>query len=179
MNREKLLKEIYYGISHNIYCYSEDTFMTRTKKQYEKEWNQEKEKLEIIEELLQEEKESAFKVFTLMSNLYEEKDIKFNIDLALLVDRKNGISCYVTVNETDNKNKPIYELVLNIHKKDEFDDEYENVYSKIISKETFKDRATLKNKMEEEINIFKDFIEADKQGQRFYSKYYEIEKGDN
>ena len=33
--------------------------------------------------------------------------------------------------------------------------------------------------MEEEINIFKDFIEADKQGQRFYSKYYEIEKGDN
>lgn len=173
MNRSELLQEIFFQISHNVYCYSENASMTKPKKEYEESWHKEKEKLEIIEELMQEEKESAFKVFTLMSNLYGQKDIKFDIDLALLVDRENGISCHVTANEKDNENKPIYVLVLNIHKKDEFDDEYENVYSKIISKEVFKDRTTLRKELEKELNIFKNFIEVDKQTQKVYSKYYE------
>lgn len=172
MNREGLLKDVFLGISHNLYCYSEDILMTKPKKEYEDSWYKEKEKLELVEELLQEEKESSFKVSNSMCNLYQERDINFNVDLAYLEDRENGISCHVIVYEKDNENKLIYELVLNIHKKDEFDDEYENVYSKIIPKETFKDRATLKKKMEDELNIFKNFIEADKQGSRVYNNFY-------
>lgn len=172
MSRYELLKDMFYTVSHNLYCYSEDTLMTKPKKEYEDSWYKEKEKLELIEELLEEETNSSFKVYTSMCNLYQERDINFNVDLAYLEDRESGISCQVIVYERDNENKLIYELVLNIHKKDEFDDEYENVYSKIIPKETFKDRATLKEKMKEELNVFRKFIEADKQGKRFYNNFY-------
>lgn len=172
MNRQQLLEEFFSGITHNLSCYSEDSLMTKPKKEYEDSWYREKEKLEIIEELIQEEKNSAFKVYTSMCNLYQERDVNFNVDLANLDDRENGISCHVTVYEKDDKDKLIYELILNIHKKDEFDDEFENVYSTILPKKTFKDRATLKKKMEEELNTFKNFIEADKQGKRFYKNFY-------
>lgn len=172
MSRHELLKDIFYTVSHNLYCYSEDTRMTKPKKEYEESWYKEKEKLELIEELLEEENNSFFKVYTSMCNLYQERDINFNVDLANLDDRENGVSCHVTVYEKDDKNKLIYELILNIHKKDEFDDEFENVYSTILPKETFKNRETLKKKMEEELNKFKSFIEADKKGKRFYNNFY-------
>lgn len=172
MSREELLKDVFLEISHNLSCYSEDTLMTKPKKEYEDSWYKEKEKLELIEELLQEEKETSFKVNTSMCNLYEERDINFNVDLAYLDDRENGISCHIIVYEKDNENKLIYELILNIHKRDEFDDEYENVYSKIIPKETFKNRVTLKREMEKELKIFKNFIEADKKGARVYNNFY-------
>ncbi len=172
MSRHELLKDIFNTVSHNLYCYSEDTLMTKPKKEYEESWYKEKERLELIEELLEEENNSSFKVYTSMCNLYEERDIDFNTDLAYLDDRENGVSCHVTTYEKDDNNKLIYELVLNIHKKDEFDDEFENVYSTVLPKTTFKSRETLKKKMEEELNKFKNFIESDKQGKRFYSNFY-------
>ncbi len=54
MSRHELLKDIFNTVSHNLYCYSEDTLMTKPKKEYEESWYKEKERLELIEELLEE-----------------------------------------------------------------------------------------------------------------------------
>lgn len=56
MNRLELLQEIYEQVEHNKYCYSKDNLMNFPKDEYIRQWNQENEKLKILEEMIDEEK---------------------------------------------------------------------------------------------------------------------------
>lgn len=169
MSREELLKEFYEMTSHNLYCYSADGLMSKAKDGFENSWKKEQEKLELIKELLEEERESKFKVYYAMENLYTEKDIRLNMELAYLEDRKNGVSCYLTADEINEDGKAEYILVFSIHKKNKFEDEFDNIYTKDINKEFLKNKYSLKSEMEKELETFKAFIKKDE----LYSKYYE------
>lgn len=175
MSRQEFLNSIFDEISHNLHCYSRDISMSKAKSGFEDSWEREKEKLELIKELIDEEKESKFKVYYPINYLYNEIDIRLNVDLAYMEDRENGTSCYLIADELNEQGQIEYVLVFNIHKKDEFDDEYENVYTRDISKESLKSRNILRKEMEKELDLFKLFIEEDKKYQRFYSRYYEEE----
>lgn len=94
------------------------------------------------------------------------------MELAYLKDERKGISCYLMADEVNEENIE-YILVFTLHKKDEFEDEFENIYTKDISKEKFSNRETLKDEMKKELDIFGKFIELDRKTDRFYSKYYE------
>lgn len=172
MNRYELLKGFYDLTSHNLHCYSADGLMSKAKEGFRESWQEEKEKLELIEELLEEERHSKFKAYYSMKSLNEEKDIRLNSELAYLEDRNNGVSCYLTADEINEDGKIEYALVFSIHKKDKFDNEFDNVYIKEIDKRFFKSRDFLKNKMEKELEKFKAFIKK----YEIYSKFYENEK---
>lgn len=58
MNRQELLQEFYDLTEHNLLCYSKNYLMTIPKVGYEKNWEDEKEKLEIIKEMIEEEREN-------------------------------------------------------------------------------------------------------------------------
>lgn len=174
MNRYELLKELYDETSHNLYCYSEDALMTKPKMEYEKQWKEQLEKLELIQEMINEETNNNFHVYTSMYNLRNETDIKYHSDLVCLENRDKGISCYLTADEENGKVD--YYLVLSLHKKDEFEDEYENIYTRDIQKDSFTDRETLKNEMQYALDVFEKFIEEDKKSNKFYNKYYEDEE---
>jgi hypothetical protein len=176
LNRQELLQEFYDDISHNLYCYSADSLMTQSKSGYEMEWNKELEKLELIKELINEEKNNKFHLYTSIFNLKNNREERCHIDLAYLEDREKGISCYLTADGIGKDEKPEYMLVLSLHKKDSFDDEIENIYTRDISENAFKDRETLKNEMQYALDIFEKFIETDKKTNRFYSKFYEEEE---
>ncbi len=53
-----------------------------------------------------------------------------------------------------------------------FDEEFDNITVKDISKEFFKDRLLLKKEMEKQLKEFYKDIKKD----QFYSKYYDNEK---
>lgn len=58
MNRVDVLNEYKDMLNHNLLCYSADYLMNTPKKQYVKEWNETKEKIDILKDLInQEEKE--------------------------------------------------------------------------------------------------------------------------
>ena len=137
MNRLELLNEINDEICYNIHCYSTDVLMTKPKLGYEEQWSKENEKLEIIQELIDEEKRSNFKIYTTLSSLRNEKEIRNHTDLAYIENRNKGISCYLICDGIDENGKNDYMLVLSIHKKDAFDDEYENVYTRNIKTNAF------------------------------------------
>lgn len=59
LNRYELLEELYNETSHNLYCYSEDALMTKPKIQYEEQWKKQLEKLELIQEMINEEKQKG------------------------------------------------------------------------------------------------------------------------
>lgn len=169
LNRYELLKEFYDLTAHNLHCYSADGLMTKAKDGFEESWFREKEKLELIEELIEDERQSKFKIYHSIKSL---KDIVPNKELAYLEDRKNGTSCYLKINELNEDGKAKYDLFFSIHKKDAFDDEYDNVYIKELDATFLNSRNILKNKMEKELAKFNKFIE--KYG--VYSKFYEDEE---
>ena len=172
MNRLELLEEMHDMAIHNKYCYSEDMLMNTPKEEYIDEWNKENEKLELIQELINEEKANNFQLYTSVYNLKNEIGISHDMELAYLKDERKGISCYLMADEVNEENIE-YILVFTLHKKDEFEDEFENIYTKDISKEKFSNRETLKDEMKKELDIFGKFIELDRKTDRFYSKYYE------
>lgn len=176
MNRLDLLKEVKDCLYNNLFCYSSDYLMNKAKSGYENRWEETQEKLELIEELIEEEKKQKFHLYTSLYNLNNDKENRINHDLAYLEERENGVSCFMTLREKIDGQNPEYELIFNIHKKDAFDDEYENVYCKDIDKEAFKDRETLKNTMQEGLESFKKFIEIDKNKNRIFNKFYEQEE---
>ena len=57
LNRLELLEEFYKQIEHNKYCYSKDSLMEIPKEEFKEEWNTENEKLKILQEMIEEEKE--------------------------------------------------------------------------------------------------------------------------
>ena len=52
-----MLKELKENIEHNILCYSSNYLMTQTKKEYAKEWETENKKLQLVNEMITEEKQ--------------------------------------------------------------------------------------------------------------------------
>lgn len=163
LNRLGVLEELKTMSYHNKYCYSTDQLMTIPKPEYEEEWHKENERIEIIEELIEEEKAENFKLYTSMYNLRNEIQIRLHTALAYLENRDKGISCYLTAIGIDEYRKFKYSLVLRKHKKHNFDNEYEKVVNRNISKEAFVNRETLKNEMQEALNAL----------EKFTSKYYE------
>lgn len=56
LTRLELLKEVQDMVNHNLLCYSKDYFMNNAKEGYETEWEREKQKAELLEEMIGEEK---------------------------------------------------------------------------------------------------------------------------
>lgn len=56
ITRLDLLNETKEMIEHNIFCYSDGNFINKPKELYKKEWNEENQKLIIIEKMIAEEK---------------------------------------------------------------------------------------------------------------------------
>ena len=57
MNRIQILKEMYEEVTHNLLCYSKDISMEQPKEKYVQEWEKEREKINIIKEIIASEKE--------------------------------------------------------------------------------------------------------------------------
>ena len=53
----QLFKEMYELSSYNLLCYSRDYLMTKPKTRYVKEWKKEREKVNLLQELIVEEKQ--------------------------------------------------------------------------------------------------------------------------
>lgn len=56
ITRLELLKEVQDMVNHNLLCYSKDYFMNNAKEGYETEWERERQKAELLEEMIGEEK---------------------------------------------------------------------------------------------------------------------------
>lgn len=54
-----ILKDLKQNIEHNIFCYSANYLMTQPKKEYVNEWKAENKKLQIVEEMIKEEKQNV------------------------------------------------------------------------------------------------------------------------
>ena len=57
MDRLQLYEEMYDLATHNLLCYSEDYLMTRPKANFIEQWKKEREKVDLLEEIIKEEKE--------------------------------------------------------------------------------------------------------------------------
>lgn len=177
MNRLNFLEEVKQMIYHNKLCYTADTFMNIPKPEYEEEFHKENERLEIITELIEEAKAKDFILNTTMYNIKNNREKIEGKHLACLMDRKNGLSCYLTLQEDSIKNTIQYILKFNIHKKNNFEEEFETIsYCREMDKAGLKDKETLQNKMKEELKAVKDIIDRDKSGKRHFAKYYEDEE---
>lgn len=64
MNRLQLFEDIHALCVCNLLSYSEDYSMTQPKKEFVNEWKKEKEKVMLIEKMIQEEKKSRKKYVT-------------------------------------------------------------------------------------------------------------------
>lgn len=62
MSRFEFLKEIKNMLYYNFLLYSENNLMTKPKKIYIQEWKETKEKISLIEELIEEELREAIKI---------------------------------------------------------------------------------------------------------------------
>ena len=176
MNRLEYLEELSQEAKYNLNCYSKDSSMTEPREEYKTQWNCEQEKIEILQELIEENRNSRFQLYTSMYNLRNEIENRKGIVLACIADREKGISCYLTFDYFHEKDKPQYILVLSIHDKKAFDEKYEKICTATISKDSFSNIDKLKEKMENEIDMLECFIEADKKNYRVFSKYYEDDK---
>ncbi len=56
MTRIQLFREMYEMSCHNLRCYSESYLMNKPKVGYTKQWKKENEKIELLKELIEEEK---------------------------------------------------------------------------------------------------------------------------
>lgn len=57
LNRLELFKEMYNMATHNLLCYSQDYLMIKPKPKFAQEWKKEKEKVELLEKIIEEEKQ--------------------------------------------------------------------------------------------------------------------------
>ena len=82
MDKLELFNEMYEMTEHNLFCYSENSLMTKPKNKFIKEWNREKEKLELLKEIIEEEKQNM-KVknvnFTKQQILMMYPDVKYYV----------------------------------------------------------------------------------------------------
>lgn len=52
-----VLKDLKQGIEHNVFCYSSDYLMTKPKERYVNQWKDENKKLQLVEEMIKDEKQ--------------------------------------------------------------------------------------------------------------------------
>lgn len=57
MNRLQLFQEIYNFYTYNLLCYSKNYLMEEPKEKFAQEWKTEKEKVELLNEIIKEEKQ--------------------------------------------------------------------------------------------------------------------------
>lgn len=169
MNRLELLYEMKNMANHNICCYSKDISTKEPKQEYVEEWHLEKEKLELINELIEEENSNDFAMKTTIYRIQNNRENRLQKDLALLLDRKNGLSCYLSLE--DDKDTTRYYLTLSIHKKDEFDEIWENIYSIKADTNALKSRKALEKEMKKQLKKFQKYVEANPK----LENYYELE----
>ena len=172
MNRIEYLRELQQQTNYNLDCYSFDGMTENPKPEYEQEWNRELERLELINELIEEEEKSNFHIYTTMLNLRNHREKNCNTHLAYLEDREKSISCCLI--KDDNRSK--YLFALYIHNVNNFEDDRREVYTKEIPEEILDNRETLKKGMQYELELFEKFIESDRKNYRLYEKYYKNDK---
>lgn len=170
MNRLELLYEMKNMANHNICCYSKDISTKKPKQEYVEEWHLEKEKLELINELIEEENSNDFAMKTTIYRIQNNRENRLQKDLALLLDRKNGLSCYLSLEEDENSAE-YYCLTFSIHKKDEFDEIWENIDSIEINKKALKSRKALEKEMKKQLKKFQKYVETNPK----LKNYYELE----
>ena len=68
MNRVELLKEFEDMLNHNLFCYSADYLMNTPKKQYVKEWEETKEKIDILKDLIKQEEQEKDSVYYMVKD---------------------------------------------------------------------------------------------------------------
>lgn len=68
LNRVDVLNEYKDMLNHNLLCYSADYLMNTPKKQYIKEWNETKEKLDILKDLINQEEHEKSSVYYMVKD---------------------------------------------------------------------------------------------------------------
>jgi len=179
LDKNSLLAEIKEMAYHNLRCYSEDNNIENAKLEYQKEWHREKAKIEIIEDLINEQKESNFQLYTTVYYIKNNLEKRELTELAYLEDREKGVSCYLTLVDNAEKfdeRKMEYELTFSVHKKSNFDSEYENVLIGKLDLNAFNNRKTLQEEMQRRLDEFSKYIEIDKKTCRCFKEFYEDEE---
>ncbi len=173
LNRLEYLQDLKNQEVYNLICYSKDSIGEKPKSEYIKQWQNQKEKIELIDDLIEESKEhKKFKLYTTMYSLYNNLENKTNSILAILNDYEKGLSVYLT--SRDN-NHNYYELIYSIHNKKKYHEEYESIAAQTINKEMFINKEKLKSAMSNGLKQFEEIIENDKRTSKRYEKYYEEE----
>lgn len=57
LKRMQLFKEFYEQSVHNLFCYSQDIYMKKPKEKYVDDWEKERQKVNLLKELIAEEKQ--------------------------------------------------------------------------------------------------------------------------
>ena len=57
LKRMQLFKEFYEQSVHNLLCYSQDIYMKKPKEKYVDDWKKERQKVNLLKELIAEEKQ--------------------------------------------------------------------------------------------------------------------------
>ncbi len=71
MTKLEFLEEIKMQIEHNLLCYSSNYYMDKPKEKYTSEWNKEKEKLEFVTDMINDEKTKEKYITTKNKKKYE------------------------------------------------------------------------------------------------------------
>lgn len=67
MNKFEVLKEYKEMLTHNLFAYSSDYLMYKPKKQYVKEWEETQEKISLVEEMMEDNKQRIKKEVSAIS----------------------------------------------------------------------------------------------------------------
>ncbi len=138
MNRLELLEEMHDMAIHNKYCYSKDILMNTPKEEYIDEWNKENEKLELIQELINEEKAEE-DILKMIGNQI------LNFERVLLNQKENyqQVRYY---NETENFMWRIFNCIyFSSRQEEKYLKKFEIKYKKQLSKQAKKDKAINKS----------------------------------
>lgn len=118
MDKYKFLENIQEEINHNLLCYSENYLIEKPKKGYEKEWENEKYKSQIIKELIEDEKirdEENYYAFVLGYDLKNEEYQKGeNPECDIVFDECKTLAReFMKSNEYKDTSKTGYEQLIN------------------------------------------------------------------
>lgn len=83
MNKLDLLEEYKDMLCHNLLCYSEDYLMTKPKSEFVEQWKKEREKVDLLEEIIKESKE-------LNKNFTQGQILKLYPNIQYQVRNSNG-----------------------------------------------------------------------------------------
>ena len=168
MNRLELLKEMYKMTSHNLLYYSENYLMTKPKSEFIQEWKNEKEKLDLLSEMIKEEKQKEqksnfnkdlqFKTFMDLNKMKELEKLKLGSKLISLEDRKNGLSILIEVGEGTKKGKD-YLLYFLVHDKEDFDNSYRDIWCASFDLDKYKSLDILNKRLVKYLKQMKIYLE--------------------